>query len=347
MCSSELASWTYQHSTSIDSTRSFSGNITVNEFALVSSILQEKMVFVMILTNNHWIEVYSTKTLHQEPHFTLHLRAPARIHPTSHRNFYILTNKGCVSSIMQQITDEQQIKFNQTDEIQLKIQCSKMFSSVLSLHGLESLVVLADNGSSMAIWNMEHVIYIDVNVSSYGSLSQLKSMISEPTEKYLLLHFNHKTLLSGEVNIDQQHSKGSVQFTSFDQVDKYCSKKQSLAIYRNNGRMQLNLHDTHASTSLEPIQLESECQELCFNESATYVFVLLKSRVLFMYRMKDHRQLAKLYTSDLVTFITADNDFVVLAMNDRRLLTLMIADPDDPTLSARIQALPSRYVSCK
>ncbi|CAF0737665.1 unnamed protein product [Adineta steineri] len=39
-----------------------------------------------------------------------------------------------------------------------------------------------------------------------------------------------------------------------------------------------------------------------------------------------------------------DNDFLVLAMNDRRLLTLMIADPDDSTVQAKIQALPSRTI---
>ena len=58
-----------------------------------------------------------------------------------------------------------------------------------------------------------------------------------------------------------------------------------------------------------------------------------------MYRVADRRQLAKLFVYDFVAFMTADSDFLVLAMNDRRLLTLMIADPDDATLAARIQAL--------
>ncbi|CAF4894839.1 unnamed protein product, partial [Rotaria sp. Silwood2] len=64
-----------------------------------------------------------------------------------------------------------------------------------------------------------------------------------------------------------------------------------------------------------------------------------------MYRIDDRQQLAKLFVYDFVSFIIADNEFLVLAMNDRRLLTLMIADPNDPTLQARIQALPSRCVS--
>jgi hypothetical protein len=38
----------------------------------------------------------------------------------------------------------------------------------------------------------------------------------------------------------------------------------------------------------------------------------------------------------------ASNDFIILGINNRRLLTLMIADPDDSTLQSKIQALPSR-----
>lgn len=311
----------------------------------MSSILQDQMVFVVILTNNHWIEIYSTESLRQEPLFTLHLRSPARIHSTSLGGIHVLTSQGSVSSIIQQAASNQQVKFNQTDGTQLKIQCSKMFSTVLTLHGSERLAVLADNGSSMAIWNMEQLTYVDINISLYGSVPQLKSMTGERTENLLLFYFNNKTLVSGQVTIDQANKKESVHFTTFDQVDNFCVKKHNLATCKNNGKNQLNVYDTHALTSYEPIQLENECQELCFNQSAAYIFALTKARVLFMYRMKDRQQLAKLYTYDLVTFMTADEDFVVLAMNDRRLLTLMIADPDDATLSARIKALPSRYVN--
>jgi hypothetical protein len=61
-----------------------------------------------------------------------------------------------------------------------------------------------------------------------------------------------------------------------------------------------------------------------------------------MYRVKDRRQLGRLYAYDSVAKMIASKDFVILGMNDRRLLTLMIADPDDPELQSKIQALPSR-----
>jgi hypothetical protein len=285
--------------------------------------------------------IYSAKSLENEPLFSFHLRSPARVHSTSSGVFYVLTCKGAVYSIAQQVTSDEQIQFNQTVDTQLKMQCSMMFSSVLTLHGLESLIVFADNGQSMAIWTMKRIIHIDINVSPYVLSSQLKSITGERTANLVLLYFNNKTLISSEVNLDQSNDKGSVQLTSFDEVDKFCLKKHIFAAC-NNRQTQLTLHNIRSSTSYEPIKLDNECQELCLNESSAYVFVLLKPRVLFMYRIEDRRQLAKLFVYDFVSFMIADNDFLVLAMNDRRLLTLMIADPDDSTLQARIQALPSR-----
>ncbi|CAF1363565.1 unnamed protein product [Rotaria sp. Silwood1] len=338
---SELTSWSYQYAPSIHSTRSFLDDVTINEFAIASNNLNSEMIFVLILTTNHWIEIYSAKSLNDDALYSLHLRSPARVHSTINGNFYVLTCNGIVYSIAQQIASNNEFNFNQKTNSQLKIPCSMMLSSVLTLNGLESLIVFADNGQSMAICTMKRVIYIDVDVSSYISSSSLKSITSEKTQNLLLLYFNNKTLISCQVKLDESNEKGSLQFTPFDQADKFCLQNNCLATY-NNGKTQLNLHDIRSSTCYEPIQLDSECQYLCFNESATYVFALVKPRVLFMYRMTDHRQMAKLFVYDFVSSMVADNDFLVLAMNDRRLLTLMIADPDDPTLQARIHALPSR-----
>ncbi|CAF4211784.1 unnamed protein product [Rotaria sp. Silwood2] len=317
----ELASWSYQYAPSIHSTQ---------------------MIFVLILTTNHWIEIYSAKSLNDEALYSLHLRSPARVHSTINGNFYVLTCNGIVYSIAQQINSDNEFNFNQKTNYQLKISCSMMLSSVLTLNGQESFVVFADNGQSMTICTMERVIYIGVDVSPYiSSSSSLKSITSEKTQNLLLLYFNNKTLISCQVKLNESNEKGSLQFTPFDEADKFCLQNNCLATY-NNGKTQLNLHDIRSCTCYEPIQLDNECQYLCFNESATYVFALVKPRVLFMYRMTDRRQMAKLFVYDFVLSMVADNDFLVLAMNDRRLLTLMIADPDDPTLQARIQALPSR-----
>ncbi|CAF3279289.1 unnamed protein product [Rotaria sp. Silwood2] len=339
----ELTSWSYQYAASIHSTRLFLDDVTINEFVIASNNLNSEILFVLILTTNHWIEIYSAKSLNDEALYSFHLRSPARVHSTISGSFYVLTCNGIVYSIVQQITSDNGFHFNQQANSQLKISCSMMLSTVLTLNGLESLIVFADNGQSMAICTMERVIYIDVDVSSYTPSSPLSSITSEKTQDLLLLYFNNKTLISCQVKLDETNEKGSIQFIPFDQVDKFCLQNNCLATY-NNGKTQLALHDIRLCTCDESIQLDNECQYLCFNESATYVFALIKPRVLFMYRMSDRRQMAKLFVYDFVWSMVTDNEFLVLAMNDRRLLTLMIADPDDPTLQARIQALPSRKV---
>ncbi|CAF4789439.1 unnamed protein product, partial [Rotaria sp. Silwood2] len=60
-----------------------------------------------------------------------------------------------------------------------------------------------------------------------------------------------------------------------------------------------------------------------------------------MYRINDRHQLAKLFLYDLVASMKAENYSLVLAMNDRRLFTLMTADPIAPDLQEKIQTLPS------
>lgn len=302
------------------------------------------MGFVMIRTNNHWIEIYSTKSLNDDPFFTLHLRSSARIHSTSSGMFYVLTSYGFIFSIFEEETSNKDIQFNQRENIQLTIQCSMMFSAVLTVNQLQSLIVIADNKQSIGIWTMEQMIYIDITIPPYLSLFQLKSLTAQRTENYFLLYFNNNTLLSSKVNVDKTNVESSIHFISFDQVNIYSMKKQFLATY-NNTKLQIDLQNIDSNASHQSIQLNNECEELIFDESASYLFLLVKPRVLLMYRINDGRQLAKLCLYDFSSFMIADNDFIVLAMKDRRLLTLMIADPDDPILKAKINALPSRYLS--
>jgi hypothetical protein len=247
--------------------------------------------------------------------------------------------------IAQQISPDKEFKFNQTAKAQLNIQCSMMCSSVVTLDSLEYLVVSADNGQSIAVWTTKRIIYIDVNLSPYLSSStlRLKSITGERTKDLILLYFDDKSLISCKVKLEQSNDSGSLQMKPFGKADKFCLKSHCLATVIN-GQNHLNLHNIDSSVSREPIQLENECEQLCLNESGTYVFALVKPRVLFMYRTSDRQQLATLFVYDFVSFMAADNDFVVLAMNDRRLLTLMIADPNDLTIQTKIQSLPSRYV---
>jgi len=329
--SRELTSWFYQHSTAIESTRVFPNSTNVDDYAVLSDTV------VLVITNTYWAEIYALKSLNKEPLFRLHLRYPTRVFSFDENTFILITNDGSIRYITQQI-NKTNIKFNQTSTKQLNIQCTRLFTSILTLNSKQTLIVLADDEHSLAICQSNELIYMNIDLSQYAS-SHLLRMTSEKTHEVLLFYFKNKSLVSCRIQLSPNHNV--YHLTPFDTADMYCLKNNCLAT-TINGENQLNLHNIHSCVCHEPIQLENECEQLCLNESGDYVFVLVKPRILCMYRVKDRRQLGRLFVYDFVTGMIADNDFVILAMNDRRLLTLMIADPDDPTLQAKIQALPSR-----
>lgn len=230
------------------------------------------------------------------------------------------------------------LKYEQSSNKQLDIKCCRLLCSMLTLNSKTSLVVLADDERSLAIWTLNDTIYLNIDLSQYSS-THLIRMTGEIKQNVLLLYFQDKSLCSCQIQLS---NKISCNLTPFDTADIYALKNNCLAT-AINGQNQLNLQNIDLCICHEPIQLENECEQLCLNESGDYVFALVKPRVLCMYRVIDRRRLARLFVYDFVTTMTANNDFIILAINDRRLLTLMIADPDDPKLQSKLQALPSRY----
>ncbi|CAF3724767.1 unnamed protein product [Rotaria socialis] len=326
----ELCSWVYQYSTSIESKRHFPDSTKIDNFAVLSETA------VLIITNTYWAEIYALKSLNKEPLFRVHLRNPSQVFSVNDETFIVITNDGSVRCITRQI-NKTNIKYNQTPNKQLNINCTRLFCSMLTLNSKKSLVVLADDEHSLAIWTANEIIYMNIDLSQYAS-TRLIRMTSEINQEIILFYFENKSLCSCRIQLSD---KNSFTLTPFDTADIYALKNNCLAT-AINGENQLNLHNINLCVCHEPIQLENECEQLCLNESGNYVFTLVKPRVLCMYRVHDRRQLARLFVYDFVTTMIANNDFIILAINDRRLLTLMIADPDDPTLQSKIQALPSR-----
>ncbi|CAF0986663.1 unnamed protein product [Adineta steineri] len=338
----ELAIWSYQHSTSIDSIRLYSDPLMVNEFAIISNKFNSNMIFILIILNNHRIEIYSCELLHHEPVFILQLRSTSRVHSTTYGDFLLLTNTGSLCSIVQQTNSYDNIEFKQKNNVQLNIQCSMMFSTIVNLDSNESLVVFNDNLQSIAIWTRTYLlIYIDITHSEHLLSLNLTNYSNEPTQDSILLHFNDKSLVVCRIKFDEVNKKGSVEMIPLDTADLFCRKNNFVASI-NTKQNQLNLRHLRSETLYKSIQIENECEQICLNETATYVFVVIKPRILFMYRVNNGQQMAKLFLYDSVISMRVNNDFIVFAMNDRRLLTLMIADPNDPNVQKKIQALPSR-----
>ncbi|CAF1289459.1 unnamed protein product [Rotaria sordida] len=248
------------------------------------------------------IEISSSSVLTirtSKPLFRLHLHYPTRVFFIDENTFILITNDGSIRCITQQI-NKNNIKFNQTSNKQLNFKCSRLFTSILTIHFIPSLIILADDEHSLGIYRSNDIIYMNIDLSQYSS-TRLLSMTT----------------------------------------DIYCLKNNCLATIIND-KNRLNLYNIHSCVCHEPIQLENEYEQLCLNESGDYVFALVKPRILCMHRVIDRFQLGRLFVYDFVTRMIVSYDFIVLAMNDRRLLTLMIADPDDSTLQTKIQALPSR-----
>ncbi|CAF1011555.1 unnamed protein product [Adineta steineri] len=217
-----------------------------------------------------------------------------------------------------------------------------MFSAIANLDSNESLVVFDDNLQSIAIWTHTYLlIYIDITPSEHLLSLNLKNYSNEPTQDSILLHFNDKSLVVCRIKFDEVNKKGSVEMIPLDTADLFCRKNNFVASI-NTKQNQLNLRHLRSETLYKSIQIENECEQICLNETATYVFVVIKPRILFMYRVNNGQQMAKLFLYDSVISMRVNNDFIVFAINDRRLLTLMIADPNDPNVQKKIQALPSR-----
>ncbi|CAF1447420.1 unnamed protein product [Adineta ricciae] len=337
----ELTLWLYQHSTSIESKRFYTENFSINKFVLTSSKLDRNVMFVLIITSNNRIEIYSSQSFHNEPIFYLCLHSSFNVYSTRHGNFLVLNNTGVLFTIVQQSNDNQQITFNKTNDIQLKIQCSMMFSCIITLDSIEHLVVLADDLQSMLIWTETSLIYINIDQTTYFKSGHLKTMSAEQTQDFILLHFDNKLLVLCQIELNESKKNASIKMIPLDTTDMFSLTNGYLATV-NNAKHQLNLYSIPSWNHVKSIQLENVCEQICFNASGTYVFTVSKRRILLMYRINDCRQLAELFLYDFVLSMKANNDFIVLAMNDRRLLTLMIADPEDPNIQEKIQRLPSR-----
>ena len=327
----ELSVWTYQHSTSIDSKRSISSSsMMITDFTALSAKA------VAVITATHFLEIYPTNSLHAEALFRLSLRQPGRLLSFDDRSLIVLTIDGLIRCIVEQ-TEGRRLKFSQASSIQLEVKCSNLFASVLTLNSKRAVVVFADDTKSLVIWTVGNVTPMNIDLSKHNTTRMIR-LISEKEHGTLLMHFENKFLISCQIKLSPSNS---FELTPYDKADLYDLKNNCLTLV-SNGEKQLNIHKMDESVCHESIPLEDECEQLCFNQSATYVFTLVKPRILLMHRVNDRRQLARLFVYDFVTAMVASNDFIVLAMNDRRLLTLMIADPDDPQLKSKIEALPSR-----
>ncbi|CAF4345321.1 unnamed protein product, partial [Adineta steineri] len=184
----ELTTWLYQHQTTVESTQVFSNSIKIDYYAVLPDTA------VLIITNTYWAEIYSMKSLNKQTLFRLHLRHPTRVFVIDEEVFILLTNDGSIRFITRQI-NKNNVKFNQTSNKQLNIQCKYLFSSIITLNSKQSLIVLADDGHSLAICTLNDIIYMNIDFTRHSS-SRLLHFTSDESQGFLLFYFEDKSLIS-------------------------------------------------------------------------------------------------------------------------------------------------------
>ncbi|CAF4198800.1 unnamed protein product, partial [Rotaria sordida] len=245
----ELTSWLYQHSTFIESKRLFTDSTKIDDYAVLSDTA------VLVITNTYWAEIYALKSLNQEPLFRLHLHYPTRVFFIDENTFILITNDGSIRCITQQI-NKNNIKFNQTSNKQLNFKCSRLFTSILTLDFIPSLIILADDEYLLGIYRSNDIIYMNIDLSQYSS-TRLLRITSEKSEEILLFYFENKSLISCRIQLST--NKNSYHLIPFDTADIYCLKNNCLATVIND-KNRLNLYNIHSCVCHESIQLENKCE---------------------------------------------------------------------------------------
>lgn len=332
----ELTCWSYKHATSIESKRYYRDGITIADWTLATSSNDSNDFYVLIGTSNYYLEIYEGKSINKEPVFTTLVRYPSKIFATRTDKYFLLTNNGTVHIISRTMNAEQRTEFSINKHAQLKIPCTMLLGTIITLNSSEYLVVVADNGQSIGILNLENTFYENIQIPA-----KLNSILSDQMLNIVTLHCQDESLITLDIKLNTQTNNLSIEANSLEKILKFSLKNNVLATFHSQTH-QVLVRSLTSDSPMSKIEFENQCEHICLNDSGEYLFTIIKPRMLYLHRVKDGCQLAKLFLVDLVRSLQADNDFVVMGMSDRRLLTLMIADPQDPKVAEKIKALPSR-----
>ncbi|CAF1314963.1 unnamed protein product [Adineta steineri] len=106
----------------------------IEEFHILSNTANKNVFYVIILTTNHWIQIYPSHLFDQKAIFELNLQTSSRINTTPDGIIFILTKNSFIYSIGQRILRNTSIEFYQINKTQLQIQTSMMFSSICTIN---------------------------------------------------------------------------------------------------------------------------------------------------------------------------------------------------------------------
>ncbi|CAF1119537.1 unnamed protein product [Didymodactylos carnosus] len=288
-------------------------SISIVYFVLISP-------YLLLMDSKHDVYIYSARDKKCDVLFHHVFINPVRVYSIQN-SFYILQSNSKVSKLDAELC--------LTDLFQLKFKCQQLLSAVQG----ELFTILSDDYSTIAVWHtkLAKLSYISIAqnhiMENNGQIKEIRCL-----QNFLLVYYQNKYLRLW--NLDNKS-----ELLQLGNASMYSVCQNRIGKYYNNSLMLFDM--THRLRG--EIKLECKCDHLCLNEDGRYILVTnVEHCLLFMYRVDDGKQIAKLFVQNMTGTIKASKDYVVLTLTNHTLYVLMIADPKINGVREKINTLPSR-----
>jgi hypothetical protein len=130
----------------------------------------------------------------------------------------------------------------------------------------------------------------------------------------------------------------NTKMVAYDQLNAQLVVYDLESFVLNKNIKTFSFNDTFARISLT----SSIVNNIGIDISSTYLYLVEKKNILLFYRLKDSKRLAQVPLYSKVHSIICNNSFICMAMQDKRVLSFLIAEPNEESIK-RIKNLESRY----
>ena len=91
--------------------------------------------------------------------------------------------------------------------------------------------------------------------------------------------------------------------------------------------------------------IKNKLQFACISDDCEYLATFEESRLLSLFRLSNSKRIAQVPIYSEINSILMSDHYLVMCMQDKRILSYLIVDPDKPEHSNRMNELDSRYLS--
>ena len=117
----------------------------------------------------------------------------------------------------------------------------------------------------------------------------------------------------------------------------YSDRTNELFVYNMNGK------ESFKSPVFTKQFNENNLQLACFSSDCDYLATIETPKLLSVFRLKDGKRIAHVPLYSDVYCISMSDHYVVIGMQDKRIISYLLVDPQRPDHKGRIECLDSRY----